>query len=39
MTNLDPWGGSTESDDIQGTAPQRAKTGEIKLTITLPTAP
>src|SRR2546430_3308205 len=29
MTNLDPRGGSTESDDIQGNAPQQAKIGEI----------
>ena len=29
MTNLDPEGGSTESDDIQGNAPQKAKIGEI----------
>jgi hypothetical protein len=29
MANLDPGGGSTESDDMQGNAPQQAKTGEI----------
>jgi hypothetical protein len=39
MTNLDPGGGSTECDDLQGTAPQKVKIGEIKLTVTLPTAP
>jgi len=39
MTNLDPGGGSTECDDLQGTAPQKVKMGEIKLTVTLPTAP
>jgi hypothetical protein len=29
MTNLDPGGGSTESDDMRGNAPQQAKIGEI----------
>jgi hypothetical protein len=29
MTNPDYGGGSTESDDMQGNAPQRAKIGEI----------
>ena len=29
MTNPDPGGGSTESDDMQGNAPQPAKIGEI----------
>src|SRR5439155_21190384 len=29
MTNLDPGGGSTESGDMQGNAPQQAKIGEI----------
>ena len=29
MTNLDPGGGSTESDDMQDNAPQKAKIGEI----------
>ncbi len=39
MTNLDPGGGSTESDDMQGTAPHKVKIGEVKLIVTLPTAP
>jgi hypothetical protein len=38
MTSLDPGGGSTESDDMQGTSLQKIKIGEIKLTVTLPTA-
>ena len=29
MANLDPGGGSTESDDMEGNAPQQAKIGEI----------
>src|SRR6266705_5484336 len=29
MTDLDPGGGSTESGDMQGNAPQQAKIGEI----------
>ena len=29
MANLDPGGESTESDDMQGNAPQQAKIGEI----------